>query len=271
MIRKQMLIALVIMIFALVPVACNGSTGDTDKILTFSELITSADEYNGKTVTVEGFYFSGFEITALAGSLGWAEFEPERIVPQQPLIWTSLERNIQSELLTQTKTPSGYPEYFGKVRVTGKFETGETYGHMNAYTFKLTVTSTAVLAWTPTATTTATTTSSTASGEEELYTAARRVAEDFIRNSATFLFDGIEGSIRLVGEEKASPISSFRAYTLHYDYETSHPGHGDRSGLALAQVVTLHHATIYVDIDTIEVKIAICDNWNMLTGEEMPH
>ncbi len=268
MVRKTALVLLVILVLAWVPAGCSAITGAGEDTLTFSELIARADDYNGKTVTVEGFYFSGFEITALAGVLGQAEFDPERTVPEQPLIWTMPERGLQSELHTQTKTPSGYPEYFGRVRVTGKFETGETYGHMNAYNYRLTATSTVVLEWTPAAPTVTTTTPT--DPEEERFAAAKQVAEDFVRNSATFRFDGVEGSIKLVGEEKFSPISSFRACTLWYEYETLHPGHGDRSGLFLAQVITLHHATIYVDIDTLEVKIARCDDWNMLTGEDLP-
>ncbi len=145
MIHKLLAAVLLITLIALVP-GCG--TGSAEETLTFSELITGADNYNGKTITVEGFYFSGFEITALAGSLGHAQYDPDRIVPQQPLIWTMLERGIQAELDTQTDTPSGYPEYFGKVRVTGTFETGETYGHMNAYNYRLTVSKTEVLGWT---------------------------------------------------------------------------------------------------------------------------
>lgn len=268
MVRKTALAALVILILALVPAACSGITGADNEVLTFSDLIVKADDYNGKKVTVEGFYFSGFEIIALAGSLGHAQYDPERVVPEQPLIWTMLERGIQQEIYTQTDTPSGYPEYFGKVRVTGEFETGETYGHMNAYKYRLTVTNTVVLDWTPPVTTTLTTTSTT--DIEQQYASAQQVAEDFIENSTTFLFDGIQGSIKLISDEKESPISAFRAYVLHYEYQTSHPGHGDRSGQVLAQVITLHQATIMVDIDTLEVKIATCDNWNMQTGEELP-
>jgi hypothetical protein len=150
MLRTIGIIAVLLLLAVPVLAGCGQSNNES---VTFSELISQAQNYNGKTVTFEAFYFSGFEISALAESLGPALSNPSRITPQGTLIWTTgLPSDIFEQLYVQTDTPSGYPEQFGKVLVTGTFETGETYGHMNAYNYKLTITTAEVLDWTPSAT-----------------------------------------------------------------------------------------------------------------------
>jgi hypothetical protein len=55
-----------------------------------------------------------------------------------------------------------------------------------------------------------------------------------------------------------------------YEFQTRHPGHGDRSGLMLAQVIANHTAVIFVDVDKEEVRIAACDEvWNMLKDAQI--
>lgn len=56
---------------------------------------------------------------------------------------------VSSRLYVQTDTPSGYAEHFGKVRVTGDFETGARYGHMDAYSYQITVKSAESVDWSP--------------------------------------------------------------------------------------------------------------------------
>jgi hypothetical protein len=77
--------------------------------------------FNGKTVKLEAFYFSGFEIMAIVDSLGPSSSGEWRIVPTGTLIWVEggISQELQSKLYTQTTTSSGYPEHFGKLRITG--------------------------------------------------------------------------------------------------------------------------------------------------------
>jgi len=125
--------------------------GRSSSSVSFEQLVSDAEKYDGKTVTLDAFYFSGFEISALSGSLQPASSGEWRIVPSQPLIW--IEGGIPEEtfntLFKQTSTPSGYPEYYGKMNVTGIFETGGQYGHLGAYKYQIIVAEARLLEWTP--------------------------------------------------------------------------------------------------------------------------
>ncbi len=84
------------------------------------------------------------------------------------------------------------------------------------------------------------------------------MVENFVKNSSTFKFDGIAGSLKLA-KVVAIPNGDGE-FTI--EYQTAHPGHGDRSGLVLAQVITNHAATIQVKDG--KIISAICDgNWDM--------
>jgi hypothetical protein len=121
------------------------------KVLSVTGLISQPDKYNGKEITVEGYYFSGFEISALAGELAAANYKPGNLVPQAPLIWLTgdLGPGVYNQLYQQADTPSGYDERYGMVRVTGIFQYGGKYGHMNAYPYLLTVSTGTLLPWSP--------------------------------------------------------------------------------------------------------------------------
>lgn len=98
-----------------------------------------------------------------------------------------------------------------------------------------------------------------------------RLAEEAVKNSATFKFDGIAGSIKLINATNETPISSFRATLCTFEFQTGHPGHGDRSGQILAQVITTHRAEVYVDQDSHQVKMAFCDDtWDLIKNKALP-
>ncbi len=267
MLNKKGILSLVLAL-ALLSAAFNGC-GSTEQSVTFSQLISQADKYNGKTVTLEAFYFSGFEISAISESLGPASSGVWRIVPSGTLVWVKggISQELQSKLYTQTDSPSGYPERFGKLKVTGIFETGGKYGHLDAYQHQITITNAELLEWTPPP---AQTSAIPTGNLTDAQIAAQNIAEDFIRNSSTFRFDGIEGSIKLV---KTDPgfTSVFRSWSYTFEFQTRHPGHGDRTGQFLAQVITTHNATILVNMEKGTVVIATCDNtWDMINEKDLP-
>jgi hypothetical protein len=102
------------------------------------------------------------------------------------------------------------------------------------------------------------------------FAAVDKLVIDFVKNSTTFKFDGIANSLSLVRSE-ASPISSWRALEYTMKYQTAHPGHGDRSRLMLAQVITEHVARIYYDQDQNIIRMAGCDaTWDLLKDKELP-
>lgn len=92
---------------------------------------------------------------------------------------------------------------------------------------------------------------------------ARQTAEQYVRNSPTFRFDGIEDSLELV--ETLYPDMEY-AWQFVFRFESRHAGYGDRTGQALAQVITPHEATVAVERG--EVVNAIMDEkWDMMAQE----
>jgi hypothetical protein len=141
----------VILVLSLLSLSTVAGCGNSPQTLTFSQLIAGADRYNGQIVTLDAFYFSGFEISALAGSLGPASSGPWRIVPSGPLVWVAsgISQELQNRLYGQSDTPSGYTERFGKLKVSGKFETGGKYGQLDSYYYQIAITSVDLLDWSP--------------------------------------------------------------------------------------------------------------------------
>jgi hypothetical protein len=99
---------------------------------------------------------------------------------------------------------------------------------------------------------------------------ARQIATNFVKNSSTFAFDGIQGSIKVVSTEPGWS-SIFKSIAVNLGYQTRHPGHGDRAGEVLAQVITDHSAVILVNIEKGTVATAICDKtWDMVNEKNPP-
>ena len=90
---------------------------------------------------------------------------------------------------------------------------------------------------------------------------SKKLAEDFVRNSATYRFDGYS----LKHSETLYPDLVDKPYlwTFVFEFESDHAGYGDRSGKDVAQVITPHEA--HVTVDTGRVNSAILDmKWDML-------
>ena len=92
---------------------------------------------------------------------------------------------------------------------------------------------------------------------------ARQLAEDFVRNSPTFAFDGIEESLELT-ETLYSDMEN--AWTFVFHFHSRQAGYGDRTGQMLAQVITPHEAVIRVEQS--EVKSAVMNGkWDMVNQQ----
>ncbi len=148
MFQQKIIIPLVLAVSIIIlAVGCGGNSTNS---ITFAQLTGEPGRYNGKTVTVEAFYFSGFEISAIAGSVAPANSGVYRLVPTGPLVWVEggISQELQNSLYGQTDTPSGYIERIGKLKVTGKFETGK-FGHLDAYQYQINITKAEKLDWSP--------------------------------------------------------------------------------------------------------------------------
>ena len=92
---------------------------------------------------------------------------------------------------------------------------------------------------------------------------SQEIAEDYLRNTSTFKYDGIEDSVKLIA------IHTMRCpycWEFTFEFQTRHAGHGDRTGEILAQVITTHTARIVVQEGKV-VSAVCCDNWDMLRRE----
>jgi hypothetical protein len=148
LVNKYLLLS--ILIIAVLGLALGGCGNSGGQPVTFSQLISQADRYNGKIVTLEAFYFSGFEISALCESVGPATSGPSRIVPTGTLIWVAggIPLDLQNTLYGQGGGASGYTERVGKLKIKGKFETGK-FGHLDSYQYRITISEAEALDWSP--------------------------------------------------------------------------------------------------------------------------
>ncbi len=93
---------------------------------------------------------------------------------------------------------------------------------------------------------------------------SRQVAEEFVKMEATFRFDGIPETFKL---SSTTSVANGWKYTIEFD--SQHPGYGNRTGQVLAQVITHHIAA--VNVSEGRVVSAIMDNkWDMVKQQELP-
>ena len=109
--------------------------------ISFAQVISEPASFNGKVITVTGYWFDGFEIAVLAETLEPSSFTPGNVQPAGTKIWVrgGLPENVSAQLNLQSNNTTGYPAHYGKVELTGILEYGGYYGHMNAYQYQLTV------------------------------------------------------------------------------------------------------------------------------------
>lgn len=117
----------------------------------FDKIKDEPEKYNGQNVTFTGFWFDGFEIAVVAESLTPQPFWPGNYQPSGSLIWVQggLPDEVSTKLYLQPNNPTGYPAHYGEVEVTGLFEYGGKYGHMDAYKYQIQIQGARWLDWTP--------------------------------------------------------------------------------------------------------------------------
>ena len=94
---------------------------------------------------------------------------------------------------------------------------------------------------------------------------SRKFAEDFLKNSPTFVFDGIEDSLKLTKTLTARCPS---CWVFTFEFDSRHAGYGDRARQVLAQVLTPHRATIGVEQGKIKSAV-MDDKWDMLNQKTL--
>lgn len=117
--------------------------------VTFEDLLSSPEKYNGKDITLEGFYFGGFEASVFSEALKSYGYADGQLAPEGPTIWVEGEipKDVFDGLYKQQQ--NGYNERYGKLRISGKFQYGQGYGHLGRFNYQITVKRAELLQWSP--------------------------------------------------------------------------------------------------------------------------
>ena len=145
--RYPIYMALILIVLALV-VGC-GEQQQTAQDVSFDQLFSSPGKYNGKQITLEGFYFSGFEANVISERLDYSGYAEGHLVPKGRMMWVEggLPLDIYNRL--QQQQMMGPTERYGKVRIIGKFQYGGKFGHLGGYEYQIIPATVELLPWTP--------------------------------------------------------------------------------------------------------------------------
>jgi len=91
-------------------------------------------------------------------------------------------------------------------------------------------------------------------------------ALQFVEDSPTYSWDGIEGTIELVGAHKT--MTTDIVWEVVVEFTSANAGYGDRSDVMVATVITDHVVTITVEGDTVTAAI-IDGEWDELGAMEV--
>ena len=126
---------------------------------TVSELVARPELYAGKKVTLECFYFQTFETNVFCDALQVQTGTTDYFIPKEPLVWVEggLPKAIFDRLYTESR-PNFAPAYYGKLRITARFDYGGTYGHLGGFRYQIVISAiqpqVEFVSWSPQSTTT---------------------------------------------------------------------------------------------------------------------
>jgi hypothetical protein len=92
---------------------------------------------------------------------------------------------------------------------------------------------------------------------------AIEAALDFVRSSPTFVFDGIEDSVKLESVKMTKSLPP--QYIIEISFESAHGGFGNREGQVLTQAITSHKMNL-VAVESTVMSAVTDDVW-----DEMNH
>jgi len=99
--------------------------------------------------------------------------------------------------------------------------------------------------------------------EEEM---AMKAALSFVREGPTYSFDGIAGTLTVIGIDvlESLPVQ----YVISISFDSRHAGYGDRTGQVLAQVIT-HHTAVVKIVNRKVVSAVLDGKWDELNQREI--
>ena len=94
----------------------------------------------------------------------------------------------------------------------------------------------------------------------------REIAKDFIVKAPTFKFDGISESLNVKSAVALQTYPPQHIITIEFD--SRHAGYGDRTGQALAQVITKHTAVVKV-VDGKVISAILENHWDEINQKRV--
>ncbi len=143
------LIAVLLLTLAGSVIGCSDQQAVAVQEVTFEQLFISPEQYSGRNVEIEGYFYQGWETIVLSERLELSGYAEGHFVPKGRMIWMSggISKEVHDKLNQQQQM--GPLERFGRVKITGKFEYGEKYGHLGGYDQQITPIETIILPWSP--------------------------------------------------------------------------------------------------------------------------
>jgi hypothetical protein len=120
-------------LFGTIALACHWVGEEQTHEVIFEKLFVSPEQYHGRQITLEGFYFQGFEVVVLSERLELSGYAEGHLIPKGRMLW--IEGGIPLEIYDRLyeQDMMGPEERYGKLKVTGRFEYGGQYGHLGGY------------------------------------------------------------------------------------------------------------------------------------------
>ena len=103
---------------------------------------------------------------------------------------------------------------------------------------------------------------------KDMYTedTAVEIAIHFLKNSPTFKFDGVSESVHITGVYRARTVPP--TWAVNIEFECLHSGYGDRTGMALAQVITPHQMAVTVQEGKV-IDAVIDNRWDEIEQRDL--
>ncbi len=100
--------------------------------------------------------------------------------------------------------------------------------------------------------------------------AVEAIALEWLYACPTFVFDGIRDSVKIVDSWQAETFAYPSFWQVTAEFDSAHPGYGDRSDMMLAQVITHHSIIIHVTVGKVTLAV-IDDGWDELAQTKTPN
>ena len=103
----------------------------------FEQWFSDPNQYNDQEITIDGYYFTGFEIIVLSENLYYTGYAQGHLWPTGRMLW--IEGGIPLEIYDSLYQQEmiGPTERYGQIRIKGKFEFGGEYGHLGQYNYQI--------------------------------------------------------------------------------------------------------------------------------------